>query len=302
MKRRAGILRVRPEHGNVGQEHRVITARDLDVVGLAARAVAELFERRTRSTSVGMTMRVQAAMIQNQRRVGRAGLGRQSRRIVFPAARRVAGVARIEPRVRRVRAGVADSPRRRPCGRLACAPSAGGSPAESARAAGLPCTDRRAATLEVATSVTPRSNSPRNRLPSSIASAMSVTNNSSKHSTRALLRDLFRDAIERIGLVLVLLQLVVHRLHEAMEVAALLVAERQALEEQVHQPGLAASDAAPDVQPALQLVQLAAGQQSLSSRRRSLLPSSRFGFAAAISRSRSSSNSATTRACAGSGL
>ena len=87
---------------------------------------------------------------------------------------------------------------------------------------------------------------------------MSVTNSSSKHSTRVLLRDPVGDQLERIGLVLVLLQLVVHRLHEAMEVAALLVRERQALEEQVHQPGLAAADAAPDVQAALQLRALAA--------------------------------------------
>src|SRR6185436_888719 len=77
-----------------------------------------------------------------------------------------------------------------------------------------------------------------------------------------LLRQPVGHSIERIRLLLVFLQLVVHRLHEAVEVAALLVAERQALEEQVHQPGLAAADAAPHVQAALQLVQLAARKQA----------------------------------------
>ena len=76
-----------------------------------------------------------------------------------------------------------------------------------------------------------------------------------------LLRDPVGDAVERVGLLLVLLQLVVHRLHEAVEVAALLVAERQALEEQIHQPRLAAADAAPHIEPTLQLVLFAAGEQ-----------------------------------------
>ena len=57
------------------------------------------------------------------------------------------------------------------------------------------------------------------------------------------MNDSISDAVERVGLLLVLLQLVVHRLHEAVEVAALLVAERQALEKQIHQPRLAAADA-----------------------------------------------------------
>ncbi len=42
------------------------------------------------------------------------------------------------------------------------------------------------------------------------------------------LRDLCGDQLQRVGLVLMFLQLVVHRLHEAMEVAALAVFERQA--------------------------------------------------------------------------
>ena len=70
-----------------------------------------------------------------------------------------------------------------------------------------------------------------------------------------------RSARGRAVCLLLCLQLVVNPLHEAVEVAALLVTERQALEEQVHQPRLAPADAAPHVEPALQLVLFAAGEQ-----------------------------------------
>src|SRR5690606_3519034 len=50
-----------------------------------------------------------------------------------------------------------------------------------------------------------------------------------------------------VGFVGVLLELVVHRLHEAVEVAALLVLEGQAMEEKIHQPRLTAPDAAPEI-------------------------------------------------------
>ena len=69
-----GVLGVRPERGHVGQEHRVIAARDLDVVGLAARAVAQLLELEP-DHAVGVAVRAQAAMVEDQRRIGRAGLG-----------------------------------------------------------------------------------------------------------------------------------------------------------------------------------------------------------------------------------
>ena len=55
---------------------------------------------------------------------------------------------------------------------------------------------------------------------------------------------------ERVGSILVLLELVMHELHEPMKVTALFVFEGQALEKQIHEPGLAASDPAPDVEAA----------------------------------------------------
>ena len=112
---------------------------------------------------------------------------------------------------------------------------------------------------------------------------MSVTKSSSKHSTRVLLRELVGDQFERIGAILVLLQFVVHRLHEAVEVTALLVPERQALEEQIHQPGLAAADAAPHVQSALQAAAVLRDRALSRPRRAAVL-----GLSRAISCSRSS--------------
>ena len=76
-----------------------------------------------------------------------------------------------------------------------------------------------------------------------------------------LARDLVGNEIQRIGAVLVLAQLIVHRLHEAMKVTALLVLEGQRLEEQVHEPGLAATDAAPEIQSLFQFPRLATEQR-----------------------------------------
>ena len=108
-------------------------------------------------------------------------------------------------------------------------------------------------TFDVATSVTPRLNS----APNSVAQQHGIGDVRDEEFIETdqarLAGDLFGDEFERIGDVLVLLQFVVHRLHEAMKVTALLVLERQAVEEQVHQPGLAATDATPDIQPALQV-------------------------------------------------
>ena len=67
------------------------------------------------------------------------------------------------------------------------------------------------------------------------------------------------DAGERVFLALPVAQLAVHFLHEAVEVHAPLFLERQALEEYVHQVGLAAPHAAPHIQ-ALEGLALALAQ------------------------------------------
>ena len=56
------------------------------------------------------------------------------------------------------------------------------------------------------------------------------------------------DRFERIGLALQLLQLGVHAVHETVEVDAYLEFERQAVVERIHQEGLAAPDATPQVE------------------------------------------------------
>ncbi len=63
-----------------------------------------------------------------------------------------------------------------------------------------------------------------------------------------LARDVIRHVLERRLAVAELFELVVHVVHEAVKVAASFGFERQALEEQVHEPGLAAPDAAPEIQ------------------------------------------------------
>src|SRR6185436_2059770 len=57
------------------------------------------------------------------------------------------------------------------------------------------------------------------------------------------------DDLQRRLTVRQLLQLCMHVVHEAVKVPPALLLERQAVEEQVHQPGLAATDTAPQVQP-----------------------------------------------------
>ena len=129
--------------------------------------------------------------------------------------------------------------------------------------------------MDVATSVTPRSNS----APEQIAEQHGIGDVGNEEfvetNDAGLARGLFRDQLQRIGVVLMFLQLVVNPLHEAMEVAALAVLERQRLIKQIHQPGLAASDAAPDVQPLLRFALLAreqALQQALGLGREQSLP------------------------------
>ena len=106
--------------------------------------------------------------------------------------------------------------------------------------------------LEVATTTTPRSNSAWNSRPRIIASAMSFTWNSSKHSSAASAA--IESASGGIGSSisgLAPLERVEPRvdvLHEAMEVDALLAAHVGGGEEQVHQHGLPAAHLAHDVQ------------------------------------------------------
>ena len=139
--------------------------------------------------------------------------------------------------------------------------------------------------MDVATSVTPRSNKPRNKFAEQhrIGDVCDEQFIETQHSSLA--GDLFGDELERIGAILVLLQLVMDELHEAMKVTALLVLERQAVEEQIHEPGLAATDAAPDIQALLEIALLAATQQPFQQALRSR---------GAIRRARSSSSAATT--------
>ena len=73
-------------------------------------------------------------------------------------------------------------------------------------------------------------------------------------------RDLLGDEFQRVGVIGMFLQLIVDVLHETVEVTALAVLERQAVVEQIHQPGLAATDATPDVQALMKLLLLAREQ------------------------------------------
>ena len=95
-----------------------------------------------------------------------------------------------------------------------------------------------------------------NSRPRIIASAMSVTWNSSKQSSQALVGERRGGELDRVLAVaaaFVLLaelpDVLVHVGHELVEVHAPLAPDRRGLEEQVHQHGLAAADLAVDVEP-----------------------------------------------------
>ena len=83
--------------------------------------------------------------------------------------------------------------------------------------------------------------------PSSIASPMSITKNSSSTSTRHCARR------QRVALAGVRAQWRMHLAHEAVEVAAAFLGERQCLEEQIDQERLATADPALQIQPARRL-------------------------------------------------
>ena len=118
--------------------------------------------------------------------------------------------------------------------------------------------------FEVAASVTPRANKPANRLPSNIASAMSVTANSSKQMIARLARDFLGDELERVLDVAVVLQPLVHGRHETVEMLPPFVLERQRVEEQIHHERLAAPDAAPEIEAADGLAALAGELRDLA--------------------------------------
>ena len=112
------------------------------------------------------------------------------------------------------------------------------------------------ARFDVATITTPSSNSRVNSRPRIMASAMSVTWNSSKHSSQV--SSAIAAAARWIGscsarAVLDVLPVDVHALmhvgHEFVEMHAALALHRAGREEQVHQHGLAAADLAVDVKP-----------------------------------------------------
>ena len=104
--------------------------------------------------------------------------------------------------------------------------------------------------FEVAASVTPRANSPANRLPSNIASAMSVTTNSSKQMMRVSSAISSATSSSGFSTLRCCFQPFVHGRHEAMEVLPAFVVERQRVVEEIHDEGLAAPDAAPEIEPA----------------------------------------------------
>ena len=104
---------------------------------------------------------------------------------------------------------------------------------------------------------------------------MSVTWNSSKQSSQALVRERRGGELDRVfavaaGLLLLaeLPDALVHVGHEFVEVHAPLALDRRGLEEQVHQHGLAAADVAVDVEPLDRLLLVFARAEQPAERRR----------------------------------
>ena len=182
MKRRAASSSLRREDRDVRDEQRVVQARELDVVVLAARAFAELAELEPGDPGPGA---IACSARPSMLRV--AGRSRRRRRALRSVAGALPAFRRPGVQVGRapVRADAADSRCRRPSAGLRHDSARVRWRAESVGAAGRPCTDPAAATLEVATRVTPRRNSPSNSPPRIIASAISATKNSSRQRTRA---------------------------------------------------------------------------------------------------------------------
>ena len=117
---------------------------------------------------------------------------------------------------------------------------------------GWPLNKSSGAMLEVATTTTPRANSAWNSRPRIMASAMSLTWNSSKQSSAASRGNGIGQRWDRIGAVRIGLLPGEHPgvrgLHEAMEMDALLARYLGAGEEQVHQHRFAAADLANQIE------------------------------------------------------
>ena len=105
----------------------------------------------------------------------------------------------------------------------------------------------------------PSSNSASNRRARIMASAMLVTWNSSKQSSRVSLAISLGDRHDGVGLgrralgrqlLAAAVQALLHFEHELVEMHAALPGHRHVGEEQVHQHRLAAADRSPDVEPA----------------------------------------------------
>ena len=96
-----------------------------------------------------------------------------------------------------------------------------------------------------------------------MASPMSWTKNSSRHSSGVAAKRA-RHRLQRVALALELGQLGVHPAHEAVEVQAQGQVRRHALVQQVEQQGLAAADAAPQVQAARTALAAQRGEHALA--------------------------------------
>ena len=102
-------------------------------------------------------------------------------------------------------------------------------------------------TLEVATSVTPcraaRRTDPEDHRISDVRDVQLIEAQHARYRARGAWRRCSSGARRRAAA-----RVRVHVVHETVEVAAALVREREAGEEKIHEPGLAAPDAAPQVQ------------------------------------------------------
>ncbi len=198
MKRRAASSLAARELGDVRNENRVIEARELDVVVLAARPFAQFAEfephharrpsprRRCRgprstasrgppaeSPASAAKRRFSCAGVWSQRRIQ---VGR--RLLQLPQA-----IVDAAVQVHHVHVLLNQLDGRQ----------------ESFALQAVLVQILAAAMLEVATSVTPRRNKPSNRPARIIASAMSATKNSSRQITRARRGQALRDGLERLG-------------------------------------------------------------------------------------------------------
>ena len=118
--------------------------------------------------------------------------------------------------------------------------------------------------LEVAASVTPRANRPANRLPSSIASAMSVTANSSKQMIRVSLAISAATISSGFSTLRWCLSRSCTAAMKRWKCCRRFSWNGRAVEEQIHHECLAAPDAAPEIEAADRLAALAGELRDLA--------------------------------------